>query len=140
MTRLTWISTLLVVVFCIGCGPRNKPVFEKTVPVRGSVILPSGKVLTSGQVTFHPKNPTKGEARGLIKKDGRFELGTYKINDGAMPGAYTVTIEPFVFDDKGNPRPARHLGIPPRYTDAQASTLTVEVKEEGDQELKLQLR
>jgi hypothetical protein len=140
MTRFIWFGVLLITIYCIGCGPRNNPTIEKTVPVRGSVILPNGKTLTGGLVTFHPKDPKKGEARGSIKPDGHFELGTYKINDGVMPGAYTVTIEPIVYDERGNMRPNRSLGIPPQYTDAQASTLTVEVKGEGDQDMKLQLR
>lgn len=140
MTRLTWLSVSLAAIFCFGCGPRNRPVFEKTVPVRGSVVLPSGRVLMGcGLVTFHPKDPTKGQARGLIKKDGRFELGTYRINDGAMPGVYTVTVEPIFYDSNGNMRRAGSLGIPPQYTNPQASTLTVEVQDKGDQEMRLQL-
>ncbi|HEY7154332.1 MAG TPA: hypothetical protein VH575_10280 [Gemmataceae bacterium] len=140
MKRFIWFGVLLTTIYCLGCGPRNNPTFEKTVPVRGAVVLPNGRTLTSGLVTFHPKDPTKGEARGSIKTDGRFELGTYKINDGAMLGAYTVTVEPIFYDERGNPRLNRSLGIPPQYTDAQASTLTVEVKGEGDQDVKLQLR
>lgn len=140
MSRSICFGLMLSLIVCGGCGPRNKPVFEKTVPVRGSVVLPNGRMLTGGQVTFHPKDAGKSEARAMIRKDGRFELGTYKINDGVMPGTYTVTIEPMVFDGTGNPRPARHLGIPSRYFDAKASTLTVEVKDEGEQDMKLQLR
>lgn len=140
MTPCTKFTVLTFLLVCLGCGPSNNPTFEKTVPVRGSIVLPNGRTLTGGQVTFHPKDTGKSEARAMIKRDGRFELGTYKINDGAMPGTYTVTIEPMVFDAKGNPRPARNLGIPRQYTDAQTSTLTVEVADEGDQEMKLQLR
>jgi hypothetical protein len=140
MTRWASFGVMSVLIVCAGCGPRNNPIFEKTVPVRGSVVLANGKILTGGQVTFHPRDASKGEARAMIRKDGRFELGTYKVNDGAMPGTYTVTVEPMVFDGNGNPRPARYLGIPPQYSDAKASTLTVEVKDEGDQDLRLQLR
>ena len=139
MFRLSCFGVLLAVACCVGCGPRNRPVFEKTVPVHGSVVLPSGRTLPGGLVTFHPKDPTKGEARGSIR-DGRFELGTYKINDGVMPGTYTVTVQPIVFDQRGNPRPNRSLGVPQRFFDAQTSTLTIEVKDEGDQDLKLVLQ
>jgi hypothetical protein len=140
MLRLTCSGFFLAIVLCVGCGPRNKPVFEKTVPVRGTVSLANGTRLRGGQITFHPKDPTKAEARGQLTRDGQFELGTYQTKDGAMPGSYTVTIQPFVFDQTGNPRPDRSLAIPASYTSPASSPLVVEVKDEGEQQLQLTLR
>jgi hypothetical protein len=95
--------------------------------------------LTGGLITFHPKDLTKGEARGTIGNDGRFEMGTYGKSDGVMLGTYTVTVEPMVYDKNGNIRPAR-LPIPKKYTSADSSDLTVEITGEGEQDLKLTLR
>jgi len=127
-------------LFCLGCGPRNNPHFEKTTPVSGQVTLANGSLLRGGLITLHPKDGTKSESRGTIGQDGRFTLGTYKVNDGAMPGQYTVTVEPIVYDKQGNMRPDRSLGIPPKYTSADSSDLTVEIKDEASQELNLVLR
>ena len=58
-----------------------------------------------------------------------------------MLGTYTVTVEPIVYDKDGNPsRPAPSLGIPSKYTNVESSDLTVEVTEEGDQNMKIELR
>ena len=131
---------LLVALFCIGCGPRNNPHFEKTVSINGKITLGNGSPVRGGLITLHPKDATKSESRGTIDKDGRFTLGTYKINDGAMPGQYTVTVEPIVFDKTGNPRPDKSLGIPPKYTSSESSDLVVEIKDEPSQELNVVLR
>ena len=139
MLRYSLLCVLLVVVLCVGCT-RNNPKFEKTVTVRGTVVFASGSPLTGGLITFHPKDLTKGEARGTIGNDGRFEMGTYGKSDGVMLGTYTVTVEPMAYDKNGNIRPAPHLPIPKKYTSAESSDLTVEVKDEGEQDLKLALR
>lgn len=138
MLRFSWFWCLLVVFLCVGCL-RNNPKFEKTVPIRGTVVLANGAPLAGGRITFHPKDLTKGDAWGMIGKDGRFELGTYAKDDGAMVGTYTVTVEPIVFDQNGNPQPNRSLRIPSKYTKTESSDLTVEVKD-GDENMKLVLR
>lgn len=140
MHRFSWLAVLFAMASCFGCGPRNNPIFEKTVAFRGSVVLANGATLPGGRVTFHPQDPTKAEARGMLDRDGRFELGTYKKNDGVMPGAYTVTIEPLVYDQRGNMVRNRSLPIPALYTEPQSSRLTVEVKDESEQEMKFVLR
>ena len=140
MIRRGCACALLAALFCIGCGPRNNPHFEKTVQVSGKVTLANGSLLRGGLVTLHPKDGTKAESRGMIDKDSCFTLGTYKASDGTMPGQYTVTVEPIVYDKQGNMRPDRSLGIPPKYTSADSSDLTVEIKDEASQELNLVLR
>lgn len=139
MGRSVCRGLLLMMTLIAGCGPRT-PTLEKTVPVRGSVVLANGATLPGGLITFHPQDVTRGEARGIISTEGRFELGTYKVNDGVMPGAYVVTIEPIVFDGKGNPRPVHSLPIPFKYRGAQHSTLHVDITEEGADNLTLVLR
>lgn len=140
MLRYSRFCGLFAMCVCVGCGPRNNPTFEKTVPVRGTVVLGNGAPVSGGLITFHPKELNRGDAWGTIGRDGRFELGTYKKDDGAMLGTYTVTVEPIIYDRNGNPRPNRSLGIPGKYTRMESSDLTVEVRDEGTQEIKLVLR
>jgi hypothetical protein len=135
-----WLLGLVLAVSSAGCGPQNNPVLEKTIPVHGKVVAADGSPVRGGQITFHPKDPTKGEARGSIGKDGSFELGTYGVKDGAMPGSYTVSVEPMVYDQQGNMRPDPSLRIPPRFADAKASGLTAEVQDGDQSELTIVLR
>ncbi len=137
MLRYSWLCGLMLVFLCVGCS-RNNPKFQKTVPVRGTVVLANGSPVTAGLITFHPKDLTKGDAWGMIGSDGRFELGTYKKDDGAMLGTYTVTVEPKVYDKNGNLRPA-NVPIPKKYTSAETSDLTVEITQ-GEDDLKLTLQ
>jgi hypothetical protein len=139
MFRCSWCCGLVVVFLGVGCT-RNNPKFEKTVPVRGTVVLANGSPVAGGLITFRPKETNRGDAWGMIGQDGRFQLGTYKKDDGAMLGTYTVTVEPIVYDQSGNPRPNRSLGIPAKYAKAETSDLTVEIKGEGEQDIKLVLR
>jgi hypothetical protein len=138
MLRYALLCGLLAMFLCLGCN-RNNPKFEKVVLVHGTVTLADGSPLTAGLITFHPKDKTKAEARGTIGRDGRFEMGTYQTKDGVMPGTFTVTVEALAYDQGGNLRPAG-VSIPNKYTDAGTSDLTVEVNEEGDQDMKIVLR
>jgi hypothetical protein len=140
MIRFGCASGLLVVLVCIGCGPRANPHFQKTTAVRGKVTFANGSPVRGGLVTLHPKDGSKAESRGTIDKDGRFTLGTYKVSDGTMAGAYAVTVEPIVYDKRGNMRPDRSLRIPAKYADPDSSGLTVEIKDEDSQEVTLVLR
>lgn len=139
MFRYSCYGSLFVMFLCMGCT-RNNPKIEKTVSVRGIVVLANGSPVPGGLITFHPKDLTKGDARGTIGNDGRFEMGTYGTKDGAMIGTYTVTVEAMVYDKNGNFRPNRSLPIPRKYTEVETSDLIVEVKDEGDQDMKLVLR
>jgi hypothetical protein len=135
-TLVAWIAGIV----CLGCGHSNNPHFEKTTSVRGKITLTNGSPLRGGLVTLHPKDVTRGESRGTIDRDGNFTLGTYKVSDGAMPGQYTVTVEPIVYDQRGNMRRDKSLNIPLKYTRAESSDLMVEIQDEESQELSLRLR
>jgi hypothetical protein len=95
-------------------------------PVRGTVTLEDGTPVTSGMVTFETKDVEKPlTARGEIKADGSYQLGTYKPGDGAPPGVYRVIVTPR----------AQSPDLPPvktpydkRYTDFATSGLEFEVK------------
>jgi hypothetical protein len=140
MIRYGCVCGLLALLLFAGCGPSNNPHFEKTTPVRGKIAWANGSPLRGGLITLHPKDATKGESRGTIDRQGHFTLGTYKVTDGVMPGEYVATVEPIVYDQRGNMRRDRSLGIPPKYADVQSSGLTVEIKDEESQELNLLLR
>lgn len=83
MTNRMW---LLIGLFCVGCSARV-PLY----PVSGTVEY-QGKPLTTGTVAFHHDDGVSPLAKGEIQADGKFTLGTYSPDDGAVPGKYTVTV------------------------------------------------
>jgi hypothetical protein len=67
-----------------GCGSGTKT-------VKGTVTL-NGEPFAGAAVTYHPVDPGGRPANGTTDASGNFSLGTYKPGDGALPGAYRVTI------------------------------------------------
>jgi hypothetical protein len=112
-------AALLLLLGAVGCGARP-------YPVRGTVTLEDGTPVTSGMVSFETKDVEKPiTARGEIKPDGSYELGTYKPGDGALPGVYRVTVTPLAQNpDLPVPKPAYDA----RYTSFDTSGLEFEVK------------
>jgi hypothetical protein len=112
-----------------GCGSRG-PALPDAYPAKGQVLLAGGAPVAGGRITFAPKDPHRGiEAWGEIQPDGGFTLTTYKLNDGAVPGEYVVTLSPYSYKT-GNLKVANAGRVPQRYAEAATSGLTVEVKPE----------
>jgi hypothetical protein len=120
----------VAIIAIAGCsGVKTPPVGQV-----GGVVTLDGQPLTKGQVQFVPDSSkgTKGRmAVGLIGADGRFALTAFKPGDGALVGFHKVVIiceeEMPAFDPKSPPPPPKSL-IPIRYTDANTSGFTAEVK------------
>src|SRR5436309_858940 len=90
-------GSLGLAVILVGCGsPGGEPaaVVNSVVPVSGKVLLPGGQPLANAWVVFHAKSPPGNDASAATGADGSFHLGTFKKDDGAVPGSYVVTVEP----------------------------------------------
>jgi hypothetical protein len=125
-------------VFMAGCGHKfNTAPPPKVYPVKGKVLLASGEPVSGGIITFNPKTTLGAEASGEIGKDGSFQLTTFVKNDGALPGSYTVSINPYFKDGRQSAVPATR--IPPKFGAPETSNLTVEV-EAKDNDLKIELK
>jgi hypothetical protein len=128
-------STLLVSFLLAGCGAGgviSSPVY----PVKGQVLLSTGKPLTSGKVIFLPKDGTGMTATGAIGSDGTFALKTADNREGAPAGAYKVRIEPagVVPSVKGGHIETKNLPFPAQYMDEDGETgLIATVKTEPTQ-------
>ena len=122
-----------------GCGPKfNTTPPPKVYPVKGKVLLANGAPVSGGIITFHPKSTLGAEAAGEIGPDGSFQLTTFVKNDGALPGSYTVSVDPF-FKKDGRPSAVPRSRVPPKFSAPETSDLTVEV-EAKDNELKIELK
>ncbi len=123
---------LLIVVptlFLGGCsdGP-------ETYPVRGLVQFTDGKLLQQGVVEFSTGSDFDSvTARGRIAPDGSFTLGTYDVDDGAVPGSHRVVVISDHVIGNGTERPGliEQSRVHPKHRLYRTSELefTVEAKE-----------
>ena len=78
---------IVLLVGLAGCGGKG------ITPVRGVVTL-EGEPLAGATVLFMPEDEEEGRpATGFTSADGSFQLMTFKVNDGALPGTYRVLIQ-----------------------------------------------
>ncbi|MGI6402362.1 MAG: hypothetical protein ACOX0A_09720 [Thermoguttaceae bacterium] len=91
----TFFSLALLLVFT-GCSGRCQ--------VKGTVKMADGTPLTVGVVNF-----TDGEVvlRGEIKRDGTYQMRTFKPGDGIDPGRYNVYLTETLSLSGGNERTTR---------------------------------
>ncbi len=141
--QIRWLMTglLCLAPLIVGCGggadgePKDRP---KRTPVSGSVTL-KGSPVDGATVTFHPTSGGSA-ASGRTDSDGHFVLGTFAVDDGAIPTNYKVSIvkmeggieaaQPAPGDPGYDPyakQPTpKHL-IPEKYSNFIKSGLTADV-------------
>jgi hypothetical protein len=114
----------LAVVPLAGCQSKG-PTPPATTEARGKIVLPGGQPLRSGRVKLSPTTPDTVETFGDVGADGTFVLSPYKVGDGAVPGTYKVTVEPFQYKTAtGNPVRIKDAArIPPRYLEASSTDM-----------------
>ncbi|HVJ69412.1 MAG TPA: hypothetical protein VM510_15620 [Caulifigura sp.] len=130
------------VLSCWGCGGDG---IERParVPVQGVVTLNSG-TLASATVIFQPTGHPHA-AMGTTDGEGRFQLTTFELNDGAVPGEFKVCVVkheaiPVVEGQRDDtPTPSPKLLVPAQYSDPLTSGLTATVVEGNANELKFEL-
>lgn len=88
MRSRTAIAPLVAVLLLTlpACGPSRPAV----APVSGRISC-DGKQVTTGVVWFYPA--VGRPATGQIEADGRYTLGTFTRDDGALLGSHRVVIE-----------------------------------------------
>jgi hypothetical protein len=114
-------GTLVLALLSAGCGSST------VIPARGKVVFPDGTPLTGGMVTTQPiGGPSKVSARGQIRPDGTFQLGTFTDDDGVEEGEHRVLIVPpeaSTVNERNPPRPS----IDGRFRRFETSGLTITV-------------
>jgi len=96
-------------------------------PVRGTVKLEDGTPLAKGMVIFEKDEGGKSVmARGELKPDGSFQLGTNKPGDGVPAGKYRVLINSMDISDV--PDEKKVLPFDNKYLKYETSGLEFEVK------------
>ena len=102
-----------------GCGSSN----PETFPVSGTVTL-DGRPVSGAAVVFTPD--TGQPATGTTDNAGQFELSTFQLGDGALPGKHRVTIAKTTVDP--NDRDKVLFLIPQKYGNRQTSELMCDVQ------------
>ena len=114
-------SVLLLAAACTGCNKQTSSI----AVVRGKVLL-DGQPLANGGINTIP---AAGRGSSGVIRNGEFELGTMSKNDGAMIGTHRVAIVAREASQGGGPEAAAGKSlIPERYSNPDASGLTIEVK------------
>ena len=139
MDRVLPCLLVVLIVSIAGCGGSE---FD-TAPVSGKV-MHDGKPVTGGSLTFRPVNPTPGgetanlgkPATAAVQSDGTYVLGTYKKNDGAVPGQHKVSysapvVEVQWVEKDGDMKPASDVASP--YDGLRPKVAQVEVKDGRNQ-------
>ena len=87
------LSFLAFCVILVGCEKKG-PV---TVPVHGTLTFNGGPCPQSGTVHFAPLHAAEGlplrPGSGDFDVDGTFEVTSFELGDGLVPGTYRVRIE-----------------------------------------------
>lgn len=85
-------AVLIGLVTVSGCGGVTDA--PPSVPIKGKVTY-KGQPITSGEVVYTPSKEADGAAsgrtaRGIIQKDGTFQMRTSPSVPGVVPGDYTI--------------------------------------------------
>lgn len=128
----------------LGCGDDTG--IGKRYPVSGRVTF-KGESLKEGRIVFQPADATNGRSASGEIRDGSYRLTTLNPGDGALPGQYKVTVTAKQVDntqvlktvmEKGGGGRQHEIAkanqagkslIPNKYSLAETSDLTAEVKE-----------
>jgi hypothetical protein len=157
-----WLAALLLLAIA-GCGGGSEQL--EVVPVSG-VVMYKGNPVSGAQVSFVAEGSPR-PATGVTNDKGEFQLSTYDVNDGAVPGEHTITVAKFqsqaaaaapAMDSRemlsrpgsmldgyrqtvGDPRTAKgpQSELPEKYSKPESSGLKETVKKDGENRFVLQL-
>jgi hypothetical protein len=124
-----WCYRLAIVATLAGCSGSSA-----TYPVTGTVKFSNGQPLAGGRVLFQPTSEPSQPAKATIAADGTFSLGTFGIEDGAVPGHHRVAVYPRVPPEAGNDMAAiaRYRSVvDSRLQNIQTTPLEFTVKSDG---------
>ena len=134
MKHITFLALSLCAFAIVGCSAGHLP----TYPTSGSVRFEDGDPVRLGTIEFyHPEHDVT--ARGTIDRNGRYELSTFQVNDGAIAGEHQVVViqmlmpNPVVKRSPADASREHHHGrhVDKAYAGYATSSLTCNV-EQGD--------
>ncbi len=123
----------------VGCNESRVP----TYPVQGQLRFDDGSVPMFGEIEFYNEHH-QINARGSIKRDGSFSVGTYQPGDGAVAGTHKITIQQILVSPLTSSRLQEidhHHGklISRQYNNYQHSDLSCEIVPGRENRLELEI-
>lgn len=126
----------LTVLACVGCGSDQLPVY----PVRGQVVFEGGQPVRHGKVELESVEHGT-TATGTIDHSGKFQLGTYSADDGAVAGKHKGIVVQMVIADGSFQHTTDHgQPVPVRYADYHTSPLEFTVAPDQDNQLTITIQ
>jgi hypothetical protein len=119
---LSALAGVVLALTVLGCGGNGR---LPTAPVSGTVTFESAPVPT-GSLLFVPEGGGPS-AQGNIDAEGRYTLGTYTTNDGAILGRFKVMITAFT-------QPTGGTGLPEDAIKGDAAPISLISEVYGDLE------
>ena len=92
IARSGWGVAVVVAIGLAGCSAENTN--PRTVKVSGTVIE-KGKGVEGASVVFVPTSKEGQAAFGTTDASGKYELMTFVLKDGAVPGTYKVKLSKY---------------------------------------------
>jgi hypothetical protein len=131
----------LILALISGCGPST----PRTIPVSGIVMDFDGSPISGGMVEL--ESQTGGiNSRGELNSKGEFQLSTFAIGDGAVPGVHRVIVLPPISPYAGASVLATHRThsaaprrLSSRLADYRTSELEVTIPATGPHRLTIRL-
>jgi hypothetical protein len=118
----------------VGCGEQIDPTRLAVFPAKGQISF-KGQAPVGASIVLFPKTtaPKGSDAplvcpRGRVQTDGTFALTSYKADDGAPAGEYSVTLEwhKLVKAPDGQPDLGPNL-LPAQFSRPEKSPLVVKI-------------
>ena len=120
MHRLRY-APLLLVALAAGCGPTMGQ-------VDGKVVWADGKSAgdLAGSLVVFESAATRLSARGSVRPDGTFQIGTNEADDGLPVGEYEVIVMEHRIAPEGSPLPPAKMDL--KFSDLKTSGLKFTIK------------
>jgi hypothetical protein len=127
---------LLAACLLSGCSDSGR---VPTFPAGGIVRFADGQPLSGGSIIC--ESPQGLSARGKIDATGKFQLGTYELDDGAVEGKHLVAISPKLSAERERDAAKRTAPamLDDRYANAQTSGIEIDVKADGENQFQIEL-
>ncbi|AMV35589.1 hypothetical protein VN12_26085 [Pirellula sp. SH-Sr6A] len=110
-------------------------------PASGIVVFEDGTPVKVGTIETKHSEWEGVQARGSIRADGTFALGTFEESDGAAVGEHRCVVVQFVMtEDVPGFKPSTEGVVNPVHASYATSGLSIQVPEKGTSELKLVVR
>lgn len=143
------VAFLLSLSLClvVGCGDDEWEGKRVKVYKAGGTVLLDGKPLDDAIVVFHSQSHSVS-AQGVTDKDGRFQLTTYRENDGAADGPQKVVVTKRIYVeqktkyDSPTERSVAKIPkdlLPPKYSNPDATPLSATIATSGSNDIKLEV-